>query len=103
MISECASRSAAMVRQACSTVVWSRPPKLLPISGSDSWVSSLASAIAIWRGRATARGVSPRPLDADRVAVSGGLAPGEEVVVEAPATLKDKARVRVRESRGESK
>jgi hypothetical protein len=40
---------------ACRTVVWSRPPKLLPISGSDSWVSSLASAIAICRGLATAR------------------------------------------------
>lgn len=53
--------------------------------------------------RAAARGVSPRPLDADRVAVSGGLAPGEKVIVDAPPTLKDKARVRVRGSRGGSK
>jgi hypothetical protein len=49
------SRSLAIWRHACSTVVWSRPPKLLPISGSYIWVSSLASAIATWRGRATAR------------------------------------------------
>ncbi len=49
------ARSFAIWRQACSTVVWSRPPKLLPISGSDSCVNSLASAIATCRGRATAR------------------------------------------------
>ena len=43
------------MRQACSTVVWSRLPKASPISGRLIWVSSLASAIATWRGRATLR------------------------------------------------
>ncbi|MGH7681095.1 MAG: efflux RND transporter periplasmic adaptor subunit [Candidatus Eiseniibacteriota bacterium] len=47
-------------------------------------------------GRAVERGVSPRPYGEDRVAVAGGLAAGENVVVEASADLKDKARVRVR-------
>ncbi len=46
--------------------------------------------------RAVMRGVSPRPLGADRVIVSGGLAPGELVIVGAPATLADKARVKVK-------
>ena len=49
------SRSFAIWRHAWSTVVWSRPPKLLPISGKESWVSSLASAIATCRGLAMAR------------------------------------------------
>ncbi len=66
-------------------------------------VEGRSVVFVVSQGRASARGVSPRPLDADRVAISGGLAPGEEVVVEASATLKDKARVRVRETRGESK
>ena len=47
-------------------------------------------------GRAMARSVSPRPLGPDRVSVSGGLAAGERVVVEAPEELADRARVRVR-------
>jgi RND family efflux transporter MFP subunit len=47
-------------------------------------------------GRAVERGVSPRPYSADRVAVAGGVAAGEQVVVEAPADLKDKDRVRIR-------
>ncbi|HEY6571842.1 MAG TPA: efflux RND transporter periplasmic adaptor subunit, partial [Candidatus Eisenbacteria bacterium] len=59
-----------------------------------------AVVFVVSRGRATARGVSPRPLDADRVAVSGGLAPGEQVVVSAPDNLKDNARVRARETQG---
>jgi RND family efflux transporter MFP subunit len=46
--------------------------------------------------RARERAVSPRPLGADRVSVSGGLAAGEAVVLEAPPELKDKSRVRVR-------
>ena len=46
--------------------------------------------------RAVIRGVSPRPLGPDRVTVSGGVAPGEMVVVEAPAGLMDKARVRIK-------
>ena len=46
--------------------------------------------------RAMARSVSPRPLGPDRVSVSGGLAAGEKVVVEAPEGLADRARVRVR-------
>ncbi len=66
-------------------------------------VGGRAVVFVVSQGRATARGVSPRPLDADRVAVSGGLAPGEQVVVVAPATLKDKVRVRVRVTQGESK
>jgi HlyD family secretion protein len=47
-------------------------------------------------GRASMRGISPRPLGPDRVIVSGGLAPGEMVIVEAPAGLSDKSRVRVK-------
>jgi RND family efflux transporter MFP subunit len=47
-------------------------------------------------GRARMRGISPRPLGQDRVIVSGGLAPGEMVIVEAPAGLADKSRVRVK-------
>ncbi|MBI4364755.1 MAG: efflux RND transporter periplasmic adaptor subunit [Candidatus Latescibacteria bacterium] len=47
-------------------------------------------------GRAAMRGVSPRPLTGDRVAVSGGIAPGELVIVEAPPTLADNVRVRVK-------
>ncbi len=47
-------------------------------------------------GRAVMRGVSPRPLAGDRVAVSGGLAAGDLVIVEAPATLADKSRVTVK-------
>jgi hypothetical protein len=42
------------------------------------------------------RGVSPRPLGQDRVIVSGGLAPGEMVIVQAPAGLSDRSRVRVK-------
>lgn len=47
-------------------------------------------------GRARMRGISPRPLGQDRVIVSGGLAPGDMVIVEAPAGLADKSRVRVK-------
>ena len=32
------------------TVVWSRPPKCLPIFGSDESVSSRERYIATWRG-----------------------------------------------------
>ena len=35
----------------CITVVWSRPPKRRPISGSDRLVSCLHKYIATWRGR----------------------------------------------------
>jgi len=66
-------------------------------------VGGRAVVFVVEKGRAMARGVSPRPIDAERVAVSSGLAPGEEVVVDAPSTLKDKARVRVRTPGGESK
>ena len=62
-----------------------------------------AVVYVVEKGRASARAVSPRPIDADRVAIAGGLAPGEEVVIDAPATLKDHARVRVRASGGDSK
>ncbi|HYR69490.1 MAG TPA: efflux RND transporter periplasmic adaptor subunit, partial [Candidatus Dormibacteraeota bacterium] len=46
--------------------------------------------------RARERAISPRPLGPDRVSVSGGLAAGEAVVVEAPPELKDKSRIRVK-------
>ncbi len=55
-----------------------------------------AVVFVVEEGRAVMRRVSPRPLAADRVAVSGGLAPGEMVIVEAPSTLADKSRVRVK-------
>ena len=45
-----------ILRTACSTVVWSRPPKSSPISGRLFWVSSLARYMAIWRGRAMLAG-----------------------------------------------
>ena len=45
-----------ILRTACSTVVWSRPPKLSPISGRLFCVISLARYIAIWRGRAMLAG-----------------------------------------------
>ncbi len=66
-------------------------------------VGGRSMVFVVEKNRAAARPVSPRPLDVDRVTVSSGLAPGELVIVEAPATLKDKARVRVRESGGKSK
>jgi multidrug efflux pump subunit AcrA (membrane-fusion protein) len=47
-------------------------------------------------GRVAMRAVSPRPLEGDRVSVSGGLAPGELVVVGGPPSLKDRDRVKVR-------
>lgn len=55
-----------------------------------------AVVYVVERGRAVLRGISPRPLGEDRVSVSGGLAPGEMVIVEAPSTLADKSRVRVK-------
>ena len=47
-------------------------------------------------GRATLRGVAPRPLGPDRVMIGSGLAAGEMVVIEGPSDLADKARVKVR-------
>src|ERR1700686_3584378 len=44
---------ASILRTACKTVVWSRPPKRRPISGSERNVSVLARYIATWRGRTT--------------------------------------------------
>src|SRR6185295_9031238 len=44
---------ASILRTACSTVVWSRPPKRRPISGSERSVSVLARYIATCRGRTT--------------------------------------------------
>lgn len=84
-----------------------------PASGAPGGRSLAAAAVSVPRaalresegravvyvvedGRAVMRGVSPRPMAGDRVAVSGGLAPGDLVIVEAPATLVDKARVRVK-------
>ena len=48
-------QSSSILRQACSTVVWSRPPKASPISGRLCSVNSFESAIAICRGRAMVR------------------------------------------------
>src|SRR3954447_9248749 len=45
--------SASILRTACRTVVWSRPPKRRPISGSERRVSVFARYIATWRGRTT--------------------------------------------------
>jgi RND family efflux transporter MFP subunit len=47
-------------------------------------------------GRVSMRPVTPRPLAGDRVSISGGLAPGELVVIEGPPNLADGARVKVR-------
>ena len=47
-------------------------------------------------GRARVRSVSPRPLGADRVVVTGGVAAGEMVVVGGPENLADRMKVRVR-------
>ena len=55
-----------------------------------------AVVYVVEEGRARMRGVSPRPLGQDKVIVSGGLAPGEMVIVEAPAGLSDQSRVRVK-------
>ncbi len=55
-----------------------------------------AVVFVVDENRAVIRGVSPRPLGPDRVSVSGGLAPGEMVVLDAPAGLADNARVRVK-------
>jgi HlyD family secretion protein len=63
-------------------------------------VDGRATVFVVEGGRATARGIAPRPVGSDRVAVSAGLAAGEQVVVEAPKTLKDRSRVRVRGALG---
>ena len=47
-------------------------------------------------GRASARSVSPRPMGADRVILTGGVAAGEMVVIEGPENLADRSPVRVR-------
>ena len=44
--------SSSIRRTPCMMVVWSRPPKRRPISGSDRLVSCLHRYIATWRGRA---------------------------------------------------
>src|SRR5262247_2027340 len=43
----------SILRTACRTVVWSRPPNRRPISGSERSVRVLARYIATWRGRTT--------------------------------------------------
>src|SRR5206468_6336505 len=50
-----AARSFSIWRTAWITVVWSRPPKRRPMSGSDFGVSCFDRYIATWRGRATSR------------------------------------------------
>ena len=59
-------------------------------------VEGRAVVFVVEKGRALVRPVSPRPLDAERVAVTGCVAPGELVVVEGPPGLADRARVRMR-------
>lgn len=44
-------------------------------------------------GKAARRNVGPRPYGANRVVVTGGLAPGEMVVVDPPAALSDGAKI----------
>jgi len=84
-----------------------------PVSSSETGTAAIPAAVMIPKGalretqgravvyvvegdRAVMRGVSPRPLGQDRVIVSGGLAPGERVIVEAPAGLSDKTRVKAK-------
>jgi len=47
-------------------------------------------------GRAALRSVGPRPYGSDRVVISGGLAPGEMVVVDPPVALADGTRIRTK-------
>src|SRR5690606_59451 len=54
--SACLARASEILRTACSTVVWSRPPNKSPISGRLFWVSSLARYMATWRGKAILAG-----------------------------------------------
>ncbi|HEX7078211.1 MAG TPA: efflux RND transporter periplasmic adaptor subunit [Candidatus Eisenbacteria bacterium] len=54
-----------------------------------------AVVFVVEAGRAAMRAVSPRPIGPDRVAVSGGLAPGEAVVLDALPELRDHSRVRI--------
>jgi RND family efflux transporter MFP subunit len=55
-----------------------------------------AVVFVVEEGRAVARSVSPRPMGTDRVVLTGGVAPGEMVVVEGPENLADRMPVRVR-------
>ena len=59
---------AVVRRQACRTVVWSRPPNSRPIAGSDSPVSSRARYMATCRGQATRamRAVDERSSSGER-------------------------------------
>jgi multidrug efflux pump subunit AcrA (membrane-fusion protein) len=66
-------------------------------------VGGRATVFVVEDGRALARGVAPRPVGPDRVAISSGIAPGEAVVVEASGDLEDRARVRVRGNDGGGK
>ncbi|HLQ66189.1 MAG TPA: efflux RND transporter periplasmic adaptor subunit [Candidatus Limnocylindrales bacterium] len=47
-------------------------------------------------GRAALRSIMPRPYGSDKVVVSGGLAPGESVVLDPPVPLADGSRIRTR-------
>jgi RND family efflux transporter MFP subunit len=48
------------------------------------------------KGRAALRSVGPRPYGADKVVITGGLAPGEMVVLDPPVALADGTRIRTR-------
>lgn len=64
--------------------------------GAVREVDGRAVVFVVERGKVSLRPVSPRPIAGDRVAVNGGIAPGELVVVEGPPGLVDRARVKVR-------
>ena len=69
------ARNSSILRIACITVVWSRPPNLRPISGSERGVSCFARYIATWRGRATARARRADCMSARRMLVVLGDSP----------------------------
>jgi len=52
-----------------------------------------AVVFVVERGRAVLRSVGPRPYGNDKVVISGGLAPGEMVVVDPPSALADGSRI----------
>ena len=75
-----AAMRADVRRQACSTVVWSRPPNWRPIAGSDSPVSSRARYMATWRGhamRAVRAGERSSSVERPKCVAGGGLDLGD--------------------------
>ena len=68
-------------------------PRAAIVQGSDG-----ARVWVVANGRATARTVQPGLERGDQVEIRGGLTGGEQVVLQAPAGIKDGTRVRVRGS-----